>query len=111
MVVRIKRIILSENKSLGRENNIIQSDNIFQVLREASQVVLAVKNPPARAEDIRDAGLIPGSGRFPWRRAWQPTPVFLPVESHRQRSLEGYRWRVTKSRTRLNWLSTHAFKV
>ena len=26
----------------------------------------------------------------PWRRAWQPTPVFLPGESHGQRSLEGY---------------------
>jgi len=25
-----------------------------------------------------------------WRRARQPTPVFLPGESHRQRSLEGY---------------------
>ena len=30
------------------------------------------------------------SGRFPWRKAWQPTPVFLPGESHGQRSLEGY---------------------
>ena len=30
-----------------------------------SQVVLAVKNPPARAGDVRDAGLIPGSGRSP----------------------------------------------
>ena len=28
-----------------------------------------------------DTGLIPGSGRFPWRRKWQPTPVFLPGES------------------------------
>ena len=28
--------------------------------------------------------------KFPWRRAWQPTPVFLPGESHGQRSLEGY---------------------
>ena len=26
----------------------------------------------------------------PWRRKWQPTPVFLPGESHRQRNLEGY---------------------
>ena len=26
----------------------------------------------------------------PWRRAWQPTPVFLPEESHRQRSLAGH---------------------
>ena len=27
-----------------------------------------------------DLGLIPGLGRFPRRRAWQPTPVFLPGE-------------------------------
>ena len=26
----------------------------------------------------------------PWRKAWQPTPVFLPGESHGQRSLAGY---------------------
>ena len=26
----------------------------------------------------------------PWRRAWQPTPIFLPGESHGQRSLAGY---------------------
>ena len=32
----------------------------------------------------------------PWRRAWQPTPVFLPGESHGQRSLGGYSpWRVS----------------
>ena len=29
-------------------------------------------------------------GKIPWRRAWQPSPVFLPRESHGQRSLEGY---------------------
>ena len=29
-------------------------------------------------------------GKIPWRRAWQPTPVFLPGESHGQRSLAGY---------------------
>ena len=37
-----------------------------------------------------DLGLIPGSGRFPWRRKWQPTPVFLPGKSHEWRSLGGY---------------------
>ena len=47
-------------------------------------------NPPASAGDIRDIGSIPESGRFPWRRAWQPTPVFFPEESHGQRSLAGY---------------------
>ena len=28
--------------------------------------------------------------KMPWRRKWQPTPVFFPGKSHRQRSLEGY---------------------
>ena len=28
--------------------------------------------------------------KFPWRRKWQPTPKFLPGESHGQRSLVGY---------------------
>ena len=34
-----------------------------------------MKNPPANAGD---AGLIPGSGKIPWRRKWQLTPAFLP---------------------------------
>ena len=29
-------------------------------------------------------------GKIPWRRKWQPTPVFLPGESHGRRSLVGY---------------------
>ena len=49
-----------------------------------------VRNLPANARDTRDAGWIPGWGRFPQRRKWQPTPEFLPGESHGQRSLEGY---------------------
>ena len=28
--------------------------------------------------------------KIPWRRKWQPTPVFLPGKSHGQRSLVGY---------------------
>ena len=46
-----------------------------------------VKNPPVNAGDW---GLIPGSGKIPWRRKWQPTPVLLPRQSHGQRSLAGY---------------------
>ena len=53
-------------------------------------MALVVKNPPANAGDIREVGSIPGSGRSPWRRAWQPTPVFFPEESHGQSSLAGY---------------------
>ena len=40
--------------------------------------------------NARDPDSIPGSGRFPWRREWQPTPVSLPGESHGRRSLAGY---------------------
>ena len=32
----------------------------------------------------------PCVGKMPWRRKWQPTPVFLTGESHRWRSLAGY---------------------
>ena len=35
-------------------------------------------------------GFDPWVGKIPWRRKWQPTPVFLPRESHEQRSLAGY---------------------
>ena len=41
-----------------------------------------VKNPPVNTED---EALLPG-----WGRKWQPTPEFLPGESHGQRSLVGY---------------------
>ena len=51
---------------------------------------LVVKNPPDNVGAARDTISVPGSGRFPWRRKWQPTPVFLPRESHGQRSLAGY---------------------
>ena len=35
-------------------------------------------------------GLDPWVGKIPWRRNWQPIPVFLPGKSHGQRSLEEY---------------------
>ena len=35
--------------------------------------------------------------KIPWRRTWQPTPIFLPGKSHGQRSLLGYTPRVTES--------------
>ena len=49
-----------------------------------------VRKLSANAGDVRDAGSIPGVGKIPGRRAWQPTPVLLPGESHGQRSLAGY---------------------
>ena len=37
----------------------------------------------------RRPGFDPWVRKIPWRRAWQPTPVFLPGESHGQRGLAG----------------------
>jgi len=45
-----------------------------------------VKNLSANAR----RGFDPWVRKMPWSRAWQPTPVFLPRESHGQRSLAGY---------------------
>ena len=35
-------------------------------------------------------GFDPWVGKIPWRRAWQPTLVCMPGESHGQRILVGY---------------------
>jgi len=48
------------------------------------------KESTGKIGDAGDMGLILGSGRFPWRRKWQPTLVFLPGKSDGQRSLAGY---------------------
>ena len=48
-----------------------------------------VKNTPANAGDVRNTGLIPGSGRSPGGGHGNPLQ-FLPGESHGQRSLAGY---------------------
>ena len=65
---------------------------IFPGLRVfwSSQLALVVKNPRANGGDVRDSGSVAGSGKISWRRAWQPTPAFLPGECHGQRSLVGY---------------------
>ena len=45
-----------------------------------------VKNLPARWEAWFDLWV----GKIPWRRDWQPIPLFLPGEFHGQLSLAGY---------------------
>ena len=66
-------------------------DNLRGTARLMGLRCSGVKNPLSNAGDAGDTGSSSGSGRFPWRREWQPTPVFLPGESHGQRRLESYR--------------------
>ena len=56
----------------------------------ASQTALVVKNLLANAGDFKRRTFDPWAGKIPWRRAQQPTPVFMHGESHGRRSLVGY---------------------
>ena len=51
---------------------------------------LSSKEPTRQCRRCRTHGFSLWFGKIPWRRKWQPSPVFLPRESHGQRSLVGY---------------------
>ena len=48
-----------------------------------------VKNP-LPIQDHKRLAFDAWVGKMPWRRAWQPRPVFVPGEYYGQRSLVGY---------------------
>ena len=49
-------------------------------------VAQTINNPSARQETLVQSLV----KKIPWRKKWQPTPAFLPGESHGQKSLAGY---------------------
>ena len=53
----------------------------------------------------------PWVGNIPWRRAWQPTPVFLPGESQDRGAWQATDYRIAKSWTRLKQLSMHSTHI
>ena len=48
------------------------------------------KEPACQCRRLKRRGFDPWVKKIPWRRAWAPTPGFLPGKSHEQRSLAGY---------------------
>ena len=67
----------------------------------------SAKEPTCQCRRCRKGGFDPYIKKIPWRKKWQPTPVFLPEKLHGQRSLAGYLAHgFTKSRT---WLSDWAW--
>ena len=48
------------------------------------------KEPIYQCRKCKGCGFSTWVEKIPWRRAWRPTPVFLPGESHGQRSLARY---------------------
>ena len=55
-----------------------------------SQVALVVKKHTCQCKKHKRHVFDPWVRKIPWRRAWQPTLVFLPGKFHGQRSLAGY---------------------
>jgi len=60
-----------------------------QVVEKRASWWLTVKNLPTMQE-AQETGFNTGVRKIPWRRAWQPTPVFLPGEFREQKRLVGY---------------------
>ena len=70
------------------------------------------KEPTCQCRRHKKCGFDPWTGKIPWRKAQEPTPVFLPGESHGQRSLMDYGPRVAKSQPRLKQFSTqHSLSI
>ena len=63
------------------------NNTVLYTLKWASQVVLVVKNPPANMGDTKDAGLIPGLGRFPREGNGNPSQY-----SCLENSMDGGAW-------------------
>ena len=65
------------------------------------------KEPACQCRRYERCGFDSWLGKIPWRRAWQPVPVFLPGESDGQKSLVGYSPRGHKQSGTMKRLSTH----
>ena len=94
------RTVTSQTLSISSTHSYLSADSAT-VLHNANQLFSfcvrtqglpggpVVKNLPANAGDCKRRGFDPWFVKIPWRRKWQPTPVFFPGESHGHRSLAG----------------------
>ena len=90
------------SQSFESESDVAQACPTLRQCLRAPPTAQSVKNLPA----VQETGLSSWVGKIPWRRKWQPTPVFLPGESPRQRSPVGYGPWGRKSQTRLSNYTT-----
>ena len=100
------------NDSGAQENKICQCLQFFPSI--CHQVMGLGSSPVAHRKGVylqrrcRRHGFSPWVRQIPWKKPWQPTPVFLPGESHGLRSLLGCSPLGAKSWAWLNWLNyTH----
>ena len=70
------------------------------------------KDPTCQCRRCGKHGLLPCFRKIPWRRKWQPTPIFVPGEFHGQRSLAGYSPYDHTKLDGVKWFSTaHGWKT
>ena len=67
----------------------MQSTFCFPVVQQGCPGSTSDKEPDCQCRRHKRYGFNPWVGKIFWRRVWQPTPVFLPGESHRPRNLVG----------------------
>ena len=75
----------------------------------ASHMALVVKNPPANAGDVRDAGSSPGSGRSPGEGNGNPLQYSCLVNPMDRGAWQGVVHTVAKSQTRPKQHRMHAY--
>ena len=63
---------------------------LFCIMRYFQCGLLSSKESSCQFKRLRRHRFYPWVRKISWRKAWQPTPLFLPGESHGQRSLAGY---------------------
>ena len=101
-------MVLLTNKLFWISNRIARKTRKFQkqwgergphLQKQDLQVTLLVwglprccsgKESTSPCRRLRCVGSVPWVGKIPWRRKWQPIPVFLPGKSQGQRNLVGY---------------------
>ena len=77
--------VLLEYEQQGRKQSLLSKNMKIDYLQTFS-----FPGGKEYACQCRRCGFHPWVGKKPWRRKWQPTPVFLPGKSHGQSSLAGY---------------------
>jgi len=88
------KFILHISKRISSQKSYVTLTEFTSLCPEywASHVALAIKNllPASQCRRPKRQGFDLWVRKIPWRREWQPTPVFVPGESYGQRSLAGY---------------------
>ena len=90
----IKNLIYSTNCTIDPQGKVPKATSLRQLPPKDHLGLphwLSGKESACNAGDPGDRVFDPWVGKIPWRRKWQPTPVFLPGKSHGQRTLAGYR--------------------